>query len=62
MEQLLRAQLELNRSCWNFYAVWLRMWGLPAVFVTTRPERAVTEVRESLNGGHSVITVDFSRR
>lgn len=62
MEQLLRAQYELNRSLWNFYAAWFRVWGLPAVFVTTRAERAITEIKESPGGGHAVISVDFRRR
>jgi hypothetical protein len=62
MEQLLRAQIELTRSSWNFYAVWFRICGFPTVFLTTRAERAVTEIKESLNGGHSVIIVDFNRR
>ncbi len=62
MEQLLRAQAELYRSSWNFYAAWFSLWGLPAVFVTTRAERAVTEWRESSQGSHAVISVDFHQR
>lgn len=62
MEQLFRAHWELQRSQWNFYAEWFRLLGFPAVFWTSRAERAVMEWRESSNGTHAVVTVDFNRR